>query len=176
MKPQFALVTALVALLALATPAFATEEVSVGELVAMAAELAGAEVVVEGELVGDYGFRNDGWMWTQLNGDVYAGQPLLEGGAAAGGNVGIGIRMPISIGATLDPPGGYRLRGPLVRVMGIWKYHDVARQGESFLEVESIEVIEPGRSMTQDVDRVTVLVGLLLVGVAVATHFIRRPD
>lgn len=48
-------------------------------------------VTVQGELIGDYGrdpvrhtrsrgFRSDGWMWTQLNGDPCVTDPIGEGG------------------------------------------------------------------------------------------------
>jgi hypothetical protein len=78
-------------------PALAAEEVSVKELIEQAADLSGEAVTVEGELVGDYGFRDDGWMWTQLNGDVYVSEPIREGGSPLGANNGIGIRMPIAL-------------------------------------------------------------------------------
>lgn len=164
------------ALLAIPVPALAAEEVTVTQLIAESVALDDSEVVVEGELIGDYGFRGDGWMWTQLNGDAYTRSPLRETETPAGGNVGVGIRMPIDLAAGLDPPGGYRHRGPVVRVTGIWKYHAVERQGESFLEVQRLEVVEPGRALGQDGNRVTIIAGLGLLGVAAAIHFSRRPE
>lgn len=155
-------------------PADAAEEVSVTELIEMSAELAGKEVTVEGELVGDYGFRDDGWMWTQLNDDVYVEQPLREGGSPAGGNTGIGIRMPIDMARDLDDPGGYRRRGPVVQVTGIWKYHDPERQGESFLEVAGLEVTEPGRQLEEKGNPMAAAVGVVLI-VAAAIVWWRTP-
>jgi hypothetical protein len=153
--------------------AFAAEEVSVLELVETAAELAGEEVAVKGELVGDYGFRDDGWMWTQLNGDAYVHEPIREGGLPGGGNTGIGVRMPIDLGEGLDPPGGYRRRGPVVLLSGTWKYHDPERQGESYLEVESLVVIEPGRTLPEKADWMAVTIGVLLIGAAAITWLFR---
>jgi len=164
------------ALIAIASPALAAEEATVTELISQASERDGSEVVVEGELIGDYGFRDDGWMWTQLNGDIYALDPLRESERPAGGNVGIGIRMPTDFAAGLDPPGGYRNRGPLVRVTGVWRYHSVERQGESFLEVESIEVLEPGRALVQEVNWWTIVAGLVLIGGASAIYLTLRSD
>jgi hypothetical protein len=154
--------------------AFAAEEVTVADLVEMGAEFAGWEVSVEGELVGDYGFRGDGWMWTQLNGDAYVHQPTREGGTAAGANTGIAVRMPHPLGKGLDPPGGYRHRGPVVAVTGIWKHHDPQRQGESYLEVESLTVVAPGHTLTQDVNWWATVTGLLLVGTAAGTWLLGR--
>ncbi len=156
--------------------ALAAEEVSVSGLIEMAAELSGQEVTVKGELVGDYGFRGDGWMWTQLNDDLYARHPIREGGPLQGANIGVGIRIPAGLAKDLDPPGGYRHRGPLVSVTGTWKYHDPERQGESYLEVESLAVIEPGRSLHEVPDWRAFVAGVLLVGAAAFVWFVRPHD
>jgi hypothetical protein len=152
-------------ILSIPATASAAEEVTVSELIADSKALAGSEVIAEGELVGDYGFRRDGWMWTQLNGDDYVHSPIREGGEPIGGNTGIGVRVPTRLGEILDSPGGYRNRGPVVRIIGIWKHHDPARQGESYLEVTSLTVIEPGRPTHQDPQGTPMLIGLgLLAG------------
>jgi hypothetical protein len=145
--------------------AAAAEATTVSALIADSEAIAGSEVTVEGELVGDYGFRQDGWMWTQLNGDDYVHAPIVDGGEPTGGNTGVGVRMPFELGEGLDPPGGYRNRGPIVRVTGVWKHHDPARQGESYLEATSLTVVEPGRLRYQDPQWTAMLVGLgLLAG------------
>jgi hypothetical protein len=138
----------------------AAEELSVSELIADSAALSGLDVTVEGEFVGDYGFRDDGWMWTQLNGDDYVFAPIGDGGEPTGGNTGVGVRLPLELGEGLDPPGGYRNRGPIVRVTGIWKHHDPARQGESYLDVTSLTVAQPGRPIDQDSQWTAMLIGL----------------
>jgi hypothetical protein len=156
-------------------PANATAEVSVPEILELGAELAGEEVSVEGELVGDYGFRDNGWMWTQLNGDAYVGQPLREGSEAVGANLGIALRVPVELAAVLDPPGRYRNRGPVVRVTGIWKYHDSTRPGESYLQVQSLTVTEPGRQLNEEVNWTVVILGALLLVSAGVIAFLTRP-
>ena len=138
----------------------------------MAAELSEREVVVEGELVGDYGFRGDGSMWTQLNGDAYVDAPIREGGLPVGGNVGIGVRMPAEMAQALDPPGGYRNRGPVVALTGIWKYHDPGRQGESYLEVQTLEVVEAGRQLNEEPSWTVIILGVLLLASAAAVWFL----
>lgn len=141
----------------------AAEEVSVSELITDSEALDGSEVIVTGELVGDYGFRDDGWMWTQLNGDDYVDSPIRDGGRPVGGNTGVGVRMPTSLGEGLDPPGGYRNRGPIVRITGVWKHHDPARQGETYLEVGSMAIVEPGRAMSEEPRWIAMWVGLGLM-------------
>jgi len=158
-------------------PASAAEEVSVPEILELGAELAGEEITVEGELVGDYGFRGDGSMWTQLNGDAYVDQPLREGGSPVGANIGIALRTPVELTGALDPPGGYRNRGPVVRVTGIWKYHNSTRTGESYLEVQSLTITEPGRQLGEEVNWTPVIFGiLLLVGAGIVALLIRPED
>jgi len=164
-------------LLFIPAPASAAEEVSVTEILELGAELAGEEITVEGELVGDYGFRDDGSMWTQLNGDVYVHQPLREGSQAVGANIGIAVRVPVELAEDLDPPGGYRNRGPVVRVTGIWNYHDSTRPGESYLEVQSLTVTEPGRQLNEEVNWTALILGaLLLAGAGVVALLTRSED
>lgn len=163
------------ALIAVGSPALAAEEVTVGQLVAETVELSGVDVIVEGELVGDYGFRDDGSMWTQLNGDSYARVPLRLSERPDGGNIGVGIRMPAEMAEGLDPPGGYRNRGPLVRVTGRWVHHSDDRQGESFLRVEALEVLEPGVPLHESANVWTMVVGLVLI-LAATMVWLTRPQ
>jgi hypothetical protein len=158
------------------TVAHAAEEVTVSDLIELSSDLAGKEVTVEGELIGDYGRRRDGSVWTQLNGDSYVNAPIVEGGPASGSNVGVGIRIPAEMAADLDSAGGYRVRGPVVRVTGIWKYHDPDRQGESYLEVRSLEVIESGRNLAEDPDWPVFITGLVLLAAAAAAWATRPQE
>jgi len=123
--------------------------VSGAELLENGEKFSGQEVTVVGELVGDYGFRSDGTMWTQLNSDSYAIRPIVAGGPLRGANIGIGIRMPADLADNLDPPGQYRLVGPIVTVTGIWRYHDAQRQGETFLDVRALAIETPGRDLSE---------------------------
>lgn len=147
-----------------AAPALA-QEIAVSELLAESPELTGQQITIEGELVGDYGFRGDGWMWTQLNDDAYVDHPIRDGIAPVGGNIGVGVRIPSELAEDLDHPGGYHHRGPVVRLTGIWRHHDPERQGESYLDVETLALIQEGRMLDEAVVWWTVIVGLgLMVG------------
>lgn len=155
-----------------AAPALA-QEIAVSELLAESPKLSGREVTIEGELVGDYGFREDGWMWTQLNDDVYVDHPIRDGIAPGGGNTGVGVHIPSDLAEGLDHPGGYHHRGPVVRLTGIWRHHDPDRQGESYLEVETLGVIDPGRQLDEAVVWWTVLAGLGLMAASGALWYLR---
>jgi hypothetical protein len=163
------------AMLVMAVPAEASEEVTVSQIVEESVELSGVAVIVEGELVGDYGFRDDGSMWTQLNGDGYALVPLIQSGRPDGGNVGVGIRMPADLAEGLDPPGGYRNRGPFVRLSGVWVHHSDDRQGESFLRVETLDVVEPGIQLHEPANPWTIVIGVILIAGA-AVIWETRPE
>ena len=157
-----------------ASPAIAGEftEVEVNDLVNDPATYQGPVVVV-GELIGDFGFRRDGSMWTQLNDDSYTFEPVLDDGPLTGSNVGIAVRIPTAIAEELDPPGGYRVRGPVVEVTGIWRYHDPDRSGESYLDVVELAVAEPGRGLSEHPNYLVGVAGLVLIGFALVSRLRR---
>jgi hypothetical protein len=169
-------VVSIAAVLVLASASALAAPVDVEVLLAEPQAFQG-EITLTGELVGDYGRRGDGWVWAQLNDDPYAEHPLLERVAFAGGNVGVGIRMPYELADRLGPPGGYRRRGPLVEATGTWIYHDASRGGESYLEVASIVLIEPGRDLAEGPSWFRLAGGGVLLAAA-ATLWItrRRPE
>lgn len=161
-------------LVAMASAAAAQSSVTAAELLARPAAYHHQEVELVGELVGDYAERRSGTVWTQLNDDPYVGAPLREGGPFAGSNVGIGVRIPPLLAEGLDDPGGYRRRGPVVAVTGLWVYHDPARGGESYLEVVSLRIVEPGRELSEDVNPAAGATGAVLVVAAGLLFMVRR--
>jgi hypothetical protein len=162
------LLIAAIMLLSPVSPAAAADDgvqVTVAELLQDASVIKG-RVVIQGELIGDYGFRRDGSMWTQLNGDSYVYDPVLDGGPLTGANVGVAVRIPEAMARTLDKPGGYRVRGPLVKIVGQWQYHDPNRGGESYIDVLTLEVLEPGRGLVEHPNYWVLASGLLLIAAA----------
>ena len=155
---------------AMAAPAGAQEDVvRLTDLLADPADHAApdvASVTVVGELVGDYGHRG-GNVWTQLNDDAYARSPLLAGGDLSGPNMGIGVRIPQELFAVAESetPGGYRHRGPIVRLTGAWRHHDPDRGGESYLDVTALELVEHEQPLEEGM-RPFVLIGGIVLGVA----------
>jgi hypothetical protein len=160
-------------ILALPGAASATE-VSVTSLIEDGESFDGEVITVVGELVGDYGSRRDGFTWTQLNQDAYVEAPVVDGGPLVGGNVGIGVQIPTDLTTSFDPPGRYRQVGPIVAATGVWKYHDPQRQGESYLAVDGIEVLEQGRELSEPPDWIALTIGLALAVGAIAVLALRR--
>ncbi len=158
------------AMLLLGNPAALSQSavgVDVGDLLENPMDFVG-EITISGELIGDYGFRSDGTMWTQLNDDSYAADPVQDDGALTGGNIGVAVRIPEALAAQLDPPGGYRIRGPVVAVSGIWKYHDPDRGGESYVDGTSLKLVEPGRDLAEHPNYLVLVVGGALLFGALA--------
>ena len=172
---RFALVVSFVAVVLATNAAAFAGHVDVEVLLADPEAFQG-EVSLTGELVGDYGWRGDGWVWAQLNDDHYVDQPLLEHGSLAGGNVGVGIRMPYDLAEELGPPGGYRERGPVVEATGRWVYHDASRGGESYLEVTSLVVIEPPRTLEEGPSWFRIVAGSVFLASAAGLWVVRQRD
>jgi hypothetical protein len=130
----------------LALPA-AASQVSIAELDAQAPTWSGLEVTIEGEIIGDYSIRGDE-VWVQVNDDAYVDDPLVETGRLAGGNIGMGVRMPTEVFSTeWGAPGGYHTRGPVVRVTGTFRYLDPATGGDTFVDATSVVLVEPARPL-----------------------------
>lgn len=118
-------------------------EASVADLEADPTAYDGHTVSMIGEVVGDYGIRSD-VVWIQLNTDAYATDPLLSRDDAAGSNQGIGVRYPRALhDERWGEPGGYGVRGPLVEVVGTFRYNDDETSGETFIDAREISLVEP---------------------------------
>ncbi len=163
-----------IAVLLVGPPAMAAESVSATMLLESPQTFDGQQVTVAGELIGDYGHRDDGTVWTQLNDDQYAFSPLRDGGRLLGGNVGIGIHGAADLFDGIDPPGRYNRAGPLVIVTGIWRYHDPDRGGETYLEVGSLEIVRAGHPLNESVSTTTLLLGAVLIFAAAGALLLAR--
>lgn len=119
-------------------------EVGLAQLEAEPSRYDGTVVSITGEIVGDYGIRAD-VVWFQLNDDPYAITPLEEG-ELRGQNSGIGVRIARgSFDESWGEPGGYRVRGPLVKITGTFRHNEPVSGGETFIEASAVELIEPSR-------------------------------
>lgn len=169
------LLAVVVALVAMAPPASATDEVPVVVLITDSAAFDGAEVAVRGEVIGDFQRRADG-VWVQLNGDAYVDAPLRDGGEPVGSNVGVAVRIPTAVfdGLGVATPGGYRMRGPVVLITGEWRHHDEARGGESYLQAVSAEVLESERPLDEEPAWWAAIIGMILLVIGIAPVLLRR--
>ncbi len=103
------------------------------------------EVIVVGEIIGDFSARGE-VVWFQLNDDAYAATPLPEGPGLQGTNTGIGVRIPRSEWSeTWGEPGRYGRRGPIVEVTGTFLHNSPADQGETFIDGSQARLVEAAR-------------------------------
>lgn len=138
---------AAVVLWGLAIPALAQISVEVSDLDDRPGDFAGETVEIEGEIVGDYGIRDD-VVWFQVNDDPYVTAPLGETGELHGSNVGIGVLLPRSLfDESWGSPGSHKTRGPIVRITGIFRYNDPATGGETFVDARAVDLIEHPRPL-----------------------------
>jgi len=158
-----------------ATGAIAQESVTTQELDADPGRFADRRLTIVGELIGDYGRRGDS-VWVQLNDDAYVTEPLTETGKLAGTNSGIGVRIPAThFGADWGEPGRYGVRGPIVRVVGFFRYHDVDTAGETFIDVTSTELIERSRRIdVGGLEPVTFISGGAMIVVGIGLYLLGR--
>ena len=149
-------------------------EVTVADLLADPGAYSGQSIALRGELVGDFGERSDGTVWTQLNGDAYAETPRLSGGGLAGPNLGIGVRFPKEVWPGFDSPGGYRERGPVVEVTGVWRFHDPDRGGESYLDATGVVLLDAPLALEERMRWLPLGLGLGFLGAAGAVTLAAR--
>lgn len=169
--------SAVLAVLLLAHASPGPSDVSVEQLLADPASFDGSAngpITVTGEIVGDFQRRGD-LVWLQVNGDAYVERPLREGGPA-GGNAGIGVRVRADLfdAAGLSRAGGYRFRGPVVQIVGVWHHHDESLGGESYLEASAFTVVERERSLDDEMPAVVLVTGLALLAAGVGVPLLRR--
>ena len=131
----------------------------------------GREVTVTGEIVGDYSPRGD-VLWFQVNGDAYATVPLAERGAPAGGNIGIGVRLPEELWQPdWGDPGRYGSRGPIVEITGTFLHNSPADQGETFIAAHTVVLVEAGRPVEQPpASPIPAIVGLVLGAIGIVLY------
>ncbi|MDH3249761.1 MAG: hypothetical protein OEQ47_12400 [Acidimicrobiia bacterium] len=137
----------------------------------------GREVTVAGEIIGDYSVRGD-VVWFQLNDDPYSAVPLEERDGPAGGNVGIGVRIPRELWQPdWGGPGRYGVRGPIVEVTGTFLHNSPAEQGETFIDAHAASLVEAGRPIEQpSTSPGPAIVGVVLGAIGIVLYrFGRRP-
>lgn len=161
----------------IAVVAFSLTAVPVAELTDEPGRWDGQEVTIVGEIIGDYSIRGD-VVWFQLNDDAYAQVPLAERGTPAGGNTGIGVRLPRARwSADWGDPGAYSVRGPVVEITGTYLHNSGSHQGETFIDGRTVRLIEASRAIeTRPASPLAALVGVVLGAVGLVLYRVgRRP-
>lgn len=156
----------------------AVTSVPVSELDADPATWDGTQVMVTGEIVGDYSVRDD-IVWFQLNDDPYAATPLDESGLLQGGNIGMGVRVLRSEWSSdWGEPGRYGQRGPIVEVTGTFLHNSSADQGETFIDGTQVRLVEAARPIENSPASVggAIVGGVLAIAGLALYRLGRRPQ
>lgn len=166
---------ALGALLLLPARPLHAQTVGVDELDREPETYNGRLVTLEGELIGDYGHRGRE-VWVQLNDDPYVDEPIPAGGRPRGTNQGIGLRIPVDLfePERWGPPGSAGFRGPVVRVVGEFRYHAADVAGETFVQVEDIVLLDPARALPRGDLGAAGRIGIVLIIAAVVLFAVAR--
>ena len=131
-------------------------------------------VTIRGELVGDYGERDD-VVWVQLNDDPYVDQPFAEAERLGGTNTGISVRLSGSVPSEFGPPGGYQVRGPIVEVTGVFRDLDPHLGGLTFVEAVEVVLVAPAAVFPDHgPDPVPAIAGITLTAAALLAMAHRR--
>ena len=165
---SMAIVVAIVALI----PGVALGQ-EVVDILASPREYADTEVVLRGELVGDFSRRGT-FVWAQLNDDGYVDAPLEEQGLT-GTNTGIGVRIPADLfDSDWGEPGRYDTRGPVVEITGVFRYQDPERSGETYIDASVVRLIASARSVDTGSGGWPLVVGGVMTVLGVGLLIARR--
>lgn len=124
--------------------AVADDTVTTTQLIDDMKKYDGEVVSIQGEAVGDLLLRGH-FAWITVNDDRYSNRSIEEGGELVGmSNSGIGIWVSADDGRRVAVYGGYKYKGSIVRVTGV--FHRACEQhgGDTDIHADSVEVVTMG--------------------------------
>jgi hypothetical protein len=161
-------------LMAFSGTARAGEVVTTQELIDNMGKYDGQEVTIVGEAIGDLMQRGD-FGWITVNDDPYSVKSIEEGGSHQGvSNVGIGVWAPMSEIGDIHILGGYKNKGDLVRVTGIFNRVCNEHGGDTDIHAKSVVVIERGHAFSHPFKYWLLVLVLILGGIIAILWNIRR--
>jgi len=168
------LLSALALLALVVSPGLAYGEVvSSSDLIENSSKFDGQVVVFRGEVVGDI-LRRGEYAWITVNDDVYSRRPVREGGKLEGGNQGFGIWVPVRETREIRHIGGYRHRGDIVEIVGIFNQSCPQHGGDMDIHALELSVIQPGRSYQEIPNLRRALVALLLMVLSLSMFWLSK--
>jgi hypothetical protein len=140
--PACALLLTLVIILA--GPALSDDTVQINQLVTNMRKYDGKVVTIHGEAIGDVMVRG-AYAWITVNDDRYSKKSVEEGGELIGmSNSGIGVWVPARDTRDINICGGYKNKGAMVRVTGVFHRACHEHGGDTDIHATSVEVLKPG--------------------------------
>jgi hypothetical protein len=164
--------TLLACLLAAAAPADTT--VPITKLIENMKEYDGKTVTIQGEAIGDVMVRGTN-AWITVNDDRYSKKSIEEGGELIGmSNAGIGVWLPASKAELLKICGGYKSKGTIVNVTGVFNRACHEHGGDTDIHATALEVIKDGYEFEHPFSWGKLLALLILVGAAAGLWMWKR--
>lgn len=147
--------------------------VSSSELIENSAKFDGQVIIFRGEVVGDI-LRRGEYAWITVNDDAYSRHPVREGGKLVGGNQGFGIWVPVAETEKIRYIGGYKHRGDIVEIVGIFNQSCPQHGGDMDIHALELSVVQPGRSYQEIPNLRRALVALLLMALSLIMFWLSR--
>jgi len=147
---------------AMAGPASADDTVKVAQLVDNMRKYDGRVVTIQGEAIGDVMVRGT-YAWITVDDDRYSKKSIEEGGELVGmSNSGIGIWVLEHDTREITIYGGYKNKGAIVRVTGVFNRACHEHGGDTDIHATSVEVLKPGHPFSHPFPYDKLLVVVLL--------------
>jgi membrane protein implicated in regulation of membrane protease activity len=134
----------------------------------------GKVVTLQGEAIGDLLVRGD-FAWITVNDDRYSKKSIEEGGELVGmSNSGIGVWVPAAEGRRIGIYGGYKYKGSIVRITGV--FHRACEQhgGDTDIHADRVEVMTRGYPFARSFPWAELLTVIILSGVILILWKLRR--
>ena len=158
--PVCALLLALAGVIA--GQARAEDTVQVSQLVDNMKKYDGKVVTIQGEAIGDVMVRGT-YAWITVDDDRYSKKSIEEGGELVGmSNSGIGIWVLEHDTREITIYGGYKNKGAIVRVTGVFNRACHEHGGDTDIHATSVEVLKPGHPFSHPFPYDKLLVVVLL--------------
>jgi hypothetical protein len=173
---------ALVALVAVAlspaagigAPARAEDTVPITSLIENMQKYDDHVVTIQGEAIGDFMVRGVN-AWITVNDDAYSKSSIEEGGELVGmSNAGIGVWVPEQTGRKIGIFGGWKNKGAIVRLTGVFHRACSEHGGDTDIHADSLEVVAPGRPFSKPFKWAELIAIIILCGAIAVLWNVRR--
>ncbi|MHB8895477.1 MAG: hypothetical protein ACYC99_09925 [Candidatus Geothermincolia bacterium] len=154
--------------------ASAEETVTTTQLIENMQKYDGKIVAVQGEAIGDLMIRGH-FAWITVNDDKYSKKSIQEGGELVGmSNSGIGVWVPAEEGRRIEVYGGYKYKGSVVKVVGVFHRACTQHGGDTDIHADAVEVIRKGYPFARAFKWAELLTVIVLSGFILILWNMRR--
>lgn len=149
------------------TPEPSPNDSSSADLVESPKKYDGTQVTFAGEAIGEAMVRGD-MAWLHVNDDPYYLKNVEEGAQLGGYNSGMAIWIPAGEADAITYFGDYEHEGDIVEVAGVFNAACAQHGGDMDIHATSLDVLEPGHVVIDEIksNKVIWAAGLALVALA----------